>query len=161
MSRISSHAAATMTVTVKESVTINGRDYGSTQNFSIASIADINRRVVTVTTTEAINMTFASATAGGSFIPGKVQYMRFTNLDATNFLTLTFTNEDGDEVAIKVDAGRSFIWAADISAGMVDVMNATENADANSDAALGDLALVQADANTGSCDLEIFIASIA
>jgi hypothetical protein len=160
MSRISSHAAATMTVTVKEAVTINGRDYGSTQNFSMASIADVNRRVITVTTTEASILSFGSATAGGTFIPAKVKYMRFTNLDGTNFITLTFTNQDDDEVAIKVDAGQSFIWAADNSGGMVDVFNAAAG-DAASDTALGDMKLVQADANTGSCDLEIFVASVA
>ena len=85
--------------------------------------------------------------------------MRFTNLDDTNFITLTFKNDDNDEAAIKLDAGQSFIWNADNSGGVVDVLNATQNADAASDTALGSLTSVQADANTGSCDLEIFIAS--
>tara|TARA_R110000765_G_C18573262_1_gene565349 strand:- start:27 stop:512 length:486 start_codon:yes stop_codon:yes gene_type:complete len=161
MARITAYTGATLTVNIKEEVTLNNKDYGSLQSFTIASIADINRRVLTITTTEASIINFAAAGAGGTFIPGKVQYMRFTNLDATNFITLTFTNSAGDEVAIKLDAGRSFIWTADIAAGMVGVMNATENANANSDVALADMALVQADANTASCDLEFFIASIA
>ena len=162
MSRISSHAAATMTVTVKEAITINSRDYGSTQTTTIASIANVNRRIVTVTTTEAVVMTLAAAPAtAGKFIAAKVKYMRFTNLDATNFITLTFRNQDNDEVAIKVDAGQSFIWAGDNSNGMAAVMNATEDADANSDQNFGSLTNVQADANTGSCDMEIFVASIA
>ena len=42
---------------------------------------------------------------------------------------------------------------------MIDVFNATQAADSASDTALGDLANIQADANTDSCDLEIFIAS--
>jgi hypothetical protein len=151
-----------MTVTVKEAVTINGRDYGSTQDFSMASIADVNRRIVTVTTTEAVVMTLASAPAtAGKFIAAKVKYMRFTNLDGTNFITLTFRNQDNDEVAIKVDAGQSFIWAGDNSDGMTAVMNATQDADADSFANFGSLTNVQADANTGSCDLEIFVASVA
>ena len=86
--------------------------------------------------------------------------MRFTNKDDTNFITLTFRNQDNDEVAIKLDAGQSFMWAADNSGGMVDVFNATQDADAASDTALGDLTNIQADANTASCDLEMFIASV-
>ena len=128
MSRISSHAAATMTVTVKEAITLNSRDYGSTQTFSIASIADVARRVVTVPLTTQTLTTFASATAGGTFIPGKVQYIRITNLDATNFIILTFKNQKDDEVAIKVDAGKSFILTADSSNGMVDVLEAAFDA---------------------------------
>ena len=75
-------------------------------------------------------------------------------------MILTLTNENSDEVAIKLDAGQSFIWNGDNSGGVVDVFNATENADANSDVALGDLTTIQADANTASCDLEMFVASV-
>jgi hypothetical protein len=42
---------------------------------------------------------------------------------------------------------------------MVGVLNATEDADAASDTALGSITNIQADANTGNCDLEMFIAS--
>ena len=85
--------------------------------------------------------------------------MIFSNLDDTNFVTLTFANENDDEVAIKLDAGQSIVWNGDNSGGMVDVFNATQAADAASDTALGDMKSVQADANTASCDIEIFIAS--
>ena len=49
---------------------------------------------------------------------------------------------------------------ADNVGGMVDIFNATQDADAASDTALGDLTNIQADANTGSCDLEMIIASV-
>ena len=52
------------------------------------------------------------------------------------------------------------MWFADNSGGMVDVMNATQNADAASDTALGSLTAIQADANTGNCDLEMLVASV-
>ena len=162
MSRITSHAAAPMTVTVTEAITMNSKDYGSTQTFSIASIANVNRRIVTVTTVEAVIMTMAASASGaGKFVDEKVKYMRFTNLDGANFITLTFRNQDNDEVAIKLDAGQSFIWNSDNSDGMTAVMNATEDADAASSSNFGSLTNIQADADTASCDLEIFVASIA
>ena len=153
--------AATLTVTVAEDITLNGIQQGASNTITFASINEISKRIVTVTTTEATIATFhASAIGAAQFLEANVRYMRFTNLDDTNFITLTFTNENSDEVAIKLDAGQSFIWNGDNSGGVVNVFNATENADANSDVALGDLTTIQADANTASCDLEMFVASV-
>ena len=153
--------SANLTVTLSESVLLNGVEQGSTSTKTYASINEIYKRIVTVTTTEAVVLNFHDTAVGvGQLMEANVRYMRFTNLDDTNFITLTFTNEDSDEVALKLDAGQSFIFNADNSGGVVDVFNATEAADANSDAALADLTIVQADANTGSCDLEIFVASV-
>ena len=158
MARASKYAAATMTVTLTEAVTLNSKNYGSTQSFTIASIANVNRRITTVTTTEASIMTFSTAMGPGQYIPGKVRYMRFTNLDDTNFVILTFANEDDDEAAIKLDAGNSFVLVGDNSGGMVDVLDAKDSALTYS---LGDLKSITADADTGSCDLEIFVAEVA
>ena len=152
---------ATLTTTITEAVTLNGKDEGGTNIKNTTGINAIFRRLLTITTNEAAIATFSGAVASaGHFNDSYVRYMRFTNLDDTNFITLTFRNQDNDEVAIKLDAGQSFIWNADNAAGMVGVFNATQDADAASDTALGSLTNIQADANTGSCDLEIFIASV-
>ena len=153
--------AATMTVTVAENITLNGKEQGSANTKTFASINEISKRIVTVTTTEAEILKFhATDVDAGRYIIGDVRYMRFTNLDDTNFITLTFTNEDDDEVAIKLDAGHSFIFGADNTLGLVDVMNAVTAGNAASDTALADVTSVQADANTASCDLEVFVASV-
>ena len=153
--------AAELTVTVTESITLNSINHGATNTKVISAISEISKRILNITTNEADIANFSGAVgSAGHFNDSYVRYMRFTNLDDTNFLTLTFTNDDRDEVAIKVDAGNSFMWFADNSGGMVDVMNATQNADAASDTALADLRTIKADANTGSCDLEMIIASV-
>jgi hypothetical protein len=46
--------AATMTVKIVESITLNGDDHGSTNTLTIASINEVMKRIVTVTTTEQI-----------------------------------------------------------------------------------------------------------
>mgnify|MGYP003146041853 CR=1 FL=1 len=158
MARLTSFGGATLTVTLKENLTIDKRDYGGQQIMEIASIVDVTRRLVTVTTTEAVIATFAAAIGPGAYIAADVMYLRFTNLDDTNFVTLTFRNQDNDEVAVKLDAGKSFILCGDNSGGMADMFNATQDADAGSDTDLGDLTNIQADANTGSVDLEMYIA---
>jgi len=151
--------AATLTVTLKESIELNGVEQGATNTKTIASVNEISKRIVTVTTTEAEVIAFhASAISSGTFIEGDVRYARFTNLDDTNFVTLTFKNENDDEFAIKVDAGHSFIFPGDNSGGVVDAMDAIDGTGLT--LSLGDLVNVTAVADTGSCDMEIFIASV-
>ena len=152
---------ANLTVTHTEDITLNGQQFGGTNILTFASINEISKRVLTITTTESVIATFSAAAASaGHYIAADVRYIRFTNKDSTNFITLTFRNQDNDEVAIKLDAGQSFVLNGDNAGGMVDVFNATQDADAASDTALGDLTNIQADANTGSCDLEMVIASV-
>ena len=149
-----------MTVTVSENISLNGRAQGGSSVKSIASIAEISKRILTITTNEAEIATFSGAVASsGHYNDSAVRYIRFTNLDATNHITLTFRNNANDEVAIKVDAKNSFMLYADNDAGMVGVFNATQAADAASDTALGSLTNIQADAGASTCDLEMFIAS--
>ena len=153
--------SSTLRVKIQESITLDGSEQGTVTTKSISGINSISKRIATITTAESTIATFSAAVASaGHYVAANVRYMRFTNKDDTNFITLTFRNQDNDEAAIKLDAGLSFIWNGDNSGGLVDVLNATQDADAASDTALGDLTNIQADANTGSCDLEMFIASV-
>ena len=150
---------ANLTVTHTEDITLNGQQFGGTTIKSFSGINEISKRILTITTTESTIATFSSAVASaGHYIAADVRYIRFTNKDGTNFITLTFRNQDNDEVAIKLDFGQSFILNADNAGGMVDIFNATQDADAASDTALGDLTNIQARADTGSVDLEMYIA---
>ena len=152
--------ASAMEVVLQETIRLNGYDQGAKNTVTIANIAEVSKRILTITTNEATIVTMSGAVASsGHFNDSAVRYMRFTNLDDTNFLTLTFRNDDNDEVAIKLDAGNSFMWFADNSGGMVDVFNAIAG-DAASDTALGSITNIQADANTGNCDLEMIVASV-
>jgi hypothetical protein len=152
---------AILTVTHTEDITLNGQQFGGTNIKSFSGINELSKRILTITTAESTIATFSSAVASaGHYIAADVRYIRFTNQDSTNFITLTFRNQDNDEVAIKLDAGQTFVLNADNAGGMVDIFNATQDADAASDTALGDLTNIQADANTGSCDLEMIIASV-
>ena len=152
---------ATLKVKIQEDIVLDNQDYGSKRTLEISSINEISKRILTITTAESVVATFSSAVASaGHYIAADVRYIRFTNRDTTNFITLTFRNQDNDEVAIKLDFGQTFILNADNAGGMVDIFNATQDADSASYTALGDLTNIQADANTGSCDLEMIIASV-
>ena len=89
--------AATLTVTHTESITLNGVDHGSTNTLSIASINEVMKRIVTVPTSEVeVLALHVSAVSSGTFLEADVRYIRLTNLDDTNHVTLTFKNEDDD-----------------------------------------------------------------
>ena len=152
---------ANLTITHIEDITLNGQQFGGTNIKTFASINEISKRIITITTTESTIATFSAAAASaGHYAAADVRYIRFTNRDTANFITLTFRNQDNDEAAIKLDYGQSFVWNGDNVNGMTAVFNATQDADAASDTAFGSLTNIQADANTGSCDLEMIIASV-
>ena len=153
--------AGTLKVKLQEEIVLNNQVIESSNTRTIASIGEISKRILTITTNESTVATFSGAVASaGHYNDSAVRYIRFTNLDSTNHITLTFRNQDNDEVAIKLDAQNSFMLYADNDAGMVGVLNATQDADAASDTNLGSLTNIQADAGASTCDLEMFIASV-
>ena len=159
---------ATLTVTVKEAITLNNVDYGSERSLDISSVNEVVKRVVTASTTECGLIGFISAISGvgvtankvgyvaGMFDDGDVRYIRITNLDSSNHIMLTFRDEDNTEFRMKVDAGLSFIYPGDNSGGVVDTMKAAGSALASG---LSDLVDITVDADTAACDVEVFVGS--
>ena len=159
---------ATLTTTIKEAITLNNIDYGSERSLDISSVNEITKRVVTASTTECGLIGFISAISGvgvsankvgyvaGMFDDGDVRYIRITNLDSSNHLTLTFRDEDSTEFCMKVDAGHSFIYPGDNSGGVKDTMHAAGSAITVS---LNDLVDITATADTAACDVEVFVGS--
>ena len=119
-------SAATLTLTVTESITLNGSQQGATNTQTVASINEVSKRIVTVPTTETKIVAFAAAVSQGTFIDGNVRYIRLTNKDNTNFVYLVFKNEYSNEFCIKLDAGQSFIYNGDLVSGVIDTMLANQ-----------------------------------
>jgi hypothetical protein len=145
-----------MTVTVTESINLNGMNQGASNTLSLASIAEVSKRIVNVPASEVEVVAMSTAVASGTFIESTVKYIRFTNLDDTNHITLTFKDEDNTEFAVLLDKGQTFIYNGDIAGGVVNTMHAGGSALTVS---LNDLVNVTALADTAACDMEIFVAS--
>ena len=160
---------ANLKLTIREELTLNGYDQGATNSLTISGINELSKRIVTATTTEAGLLGFLSALSSvgvtankvgylaGILDDGDVRYIRITNLDASNHITLTFRDEDNTEIRMKVDAGHSFIYPGDNSGGVVDTMKAAGSALASG---LADLVDITVDADTASCDVEVYVASV-
>jgi len=147
---------ATLTVTLTESVTLNGSEQGATNTLSISNIDEVYKRIVTVPTSEVTLIEMSTAVANGTFIESDVLYIRITNKDDTNHVSLTFKNEDNDEMGIKLDKGQSFIYNGDLSGGVVDTFDA--NAGAVTPGTHADLVNITGIANTAAVDVEVFVA---
>ena len=117
----------------------NAGTWGSTTNTNLQIIEEAIRGYV-----------------AGIFDDGDVRYIRITNLDSSNYITLTFRDENNTEVRLKVDAGHSFIYPGDNSGGVVDTMKAAGSALASG---IDNLTDITVDADTAACDVEVFVAS--
>ena len=63
---------ATLTVSVKEAITLNNIDYGSERSLDISSVNEITKRVVTASTTECGLIGFLSALSSVGVTANKV-----------------------------------------------------------------------------------------
>ena len=151
---------ATLTTTITEELTLNGSPQGGTNTKTFSGINSTSKRIFTITTNEATIATFSGAvSSAGHFNDGTVRYIRITNLDADHFVALTLKNGANDEFAFKLDAGQSVVLCGDNSTGMELFFNATENADSATHTAFSPLTTITADAESGTIDIEMFVAT--
>jgi hypothetical protein len=150
--------AATMTVTVSESITLNGKNQGSTNTLTLPGIVNISKRIVNVPNSEVEIIAMGTAVGSGTFNEADVLYIRITNLDDTNHVGLIFKNENNDEFGVKLDKGQSFIYNGDLAGGVVDTMDAQDGGADLAANTFGDLVNVTAYADTAACDIEVFVA---
>lgn len=157
--------AASLTVTITESITLNGTAQGATNTVTVGSVNEIVKRIVSVPTTESgllgfattLETNLAKSYLAGQFDEDDVRYIRITNKDDANHITLVFRDETGAEFAVLLDAGHSFLYPCDVAGGCKDTM------DANSAAltvSFEDLVDITAQANTAAVDVEVFVASV-
>ena len=151
--------AGTLTVTHTERIRLGSDDYSSTNSFNISSVNEVSKRIISIPTSERTIINMGTNPGAGMFIEGDVRYIRITNKDDTYHVGLIFQNENNDEFAVKLDKGQSFIYNADLAGGIVDTMDAVDNAGLSTNT-FADLVSVTAIADTSPVDLEIFIASI-
>ena len=105
-----------LTVTISESYTLNGVDYGNTMNKTYIDNGQVSQRVMSIspkTVGEETNhfttiLSLNTLDAKGQVVRADYKYFRITNLDDTNTLNLRFFN-NADYVAVKVLPSSSFL----------------------------------------------------
>ena len=76
--------ASTMTVTISESITLNGANQGGTTSMSVGSIAEVYKRIITVPVSGSGTITLLTTTGdagstveSGKFIVGDMKYFSY------------------------------------------------------------------------------------
>ena len=147
--------ASPLTIKISEQIKLGGVELGGEVTKRIQSITEFSRRLINVPTSEVVILAMSTAVAAGQYVESTVKYIRITNLDAANYVTLVFRSENNAECAHKLDFGYSFIYAADDAGGVVDTHDASASALSVS---LDDLVDITALANSGAVDLEVIVA---
>jgi hypothetical protein len=132
---------ATLKVKIHEEIILDNQDYGSKRTLEIASINEIYKRIVTcpanAETTVVHFKQVVGAAGGATKFDGAldiqdVRYIRVTNLDSSNNLTLSLQVEVGEDdsgadvsASILLESGKSFMMGSGHDA--VNVSDANSN----------------------------------
>ena len=155
---------ATLTTTIKEELTLNGIERGSTNTLSITGVNEVMQRMVSCPAnqdTTIANFQAAVNTSDGALDLPSVKYIRVTNLDTSNEVVLSLqisAAENGTadaSTSILLAAGRSFIMGTPHDGIATDDDAATVITDSN----LTDLESLVIDPKTNTVVVEVFIAS--
>tara|TARA_R110000787_G_scaffold258989_2_gene364206 strand:- start:386 stop:838 length:453 start_codon:yes stop_codon:yes gene_type:complete len=143
---------ANLTVTITDSVTLNGQSYGNTNTLTVASIDEVYNRVVEVPISAFTAIVQLGTTGQGSITAANAKYIRITNLDDTNYVNLKVFGTDA--MVVKLEAGKSFILGG-----------VSFDAIASADIAQGAVShnaafVISAEATVAACDVEVFVASV-
>jgi len=160
---------ATLKVKIQEDIILDNQDYSSKRALQVSSINEIYKRIVTcpanAETTVVHFKQVAGAAGGATKFDGAldiqdVKYVRVTNLDSSNSLTLSLQAEVGEDdsgadvsASILLEAGKSFMMGS----GHDGIGVSDANANLVTDLVDLDSLVVQPGSNAIS--VEVFIAS--
>ena len=101
--------AASLTVTIIESITLNGSNMGATNTLTVTDINEINQRIVSLDATNVRTLfEFGTTIGSGTYIGANVRYLRITNKDDTNSVRINIESSSSN-CWEKVNAGASWI----------------------------------------------------
>ena len=139
----------TLNVTIKEELTLNGSDKGAI-NTVASTVNQLDHRILNVLhSAEQSVLLFGAAVAAGTIKDATLKYLRITNLDPTNFVTLRVAGAS-EEYFVKVEALDSFI----LNNSLMDA-----NAAGSATVSLAAIDEIKVQADTATCSIEIYAAA--
>ena len=117
---------ADLVTKITETLTLNGVQQGGTTTKTYTGINDVYKWIVEVPSTEiTLYTTNATAVGGSQFEQDLIEYVRISNLDSSNAVSLII--DAGDEVAYKLPGGDSLLLSNHLTAieGVASASNIT------------------------------------
>lgn len=140
---------ATLTVTIKEEVVLNGNEHGAENTIDIANVDSMFERLIDCTVAEVPLLSFGSTVTGDTFVDDTVKYLRITNLDNTNYVTLRVLGASKEYFVVLEPKNSYVLFNDDMDA----------NATGSQTASISFIDEIKAAANTATCQLSIFAAA--
>jgi hypothetical protein len=160
---------ANLKVTIREELTLNGYDQGAVNTLKISDVDEVFKRIVTCpanneTTIARFRSSVGNASGTATFDSAldvqDVKYIRITNLDSSNSLTLSLQVEVGEDdsgadtsASVLVEAGKSFVM------GTPHDGISLSDANANLVTDLVDLDSLVVQPGSNSVNVEVYVAS--
>ena len=160
---------ADLKVIIREELTLNGYDQGAKNTLIISDIDEVFKRIVTCpadneTTIARFRSSVGNASGTATFDSAldvqDVKYVRVTNLDDSNSLTLSLQVEVGEDdsgadtsASVLVEAGKSFVMGSPHDGVSLSDANANLVTD------LVDLDSLVVQPGSNSVNVEVYIAS--
>ena len=147
---------ATLTVTITEEVTLNGSAQGATNSFTVASVDEVFKRIVSCAasnTTTVLTFAAASHTSAGAIDIDDAKYIRITNKDDTNAIEVAIVGAATNYQIILHPGQSHVLGAAD------DLMLAEEDT-SPSFGTMADIASIQVNPGGNAVEVEVFVASV-
>ncbi len=147
---------ATLKILVQEDITLNNKVMGGKTIHSITSINEVTERIFTIPTHVTSILALSSSAGAGTFVTGKVKYIRLTNLDDENYVRLTFrsgsaTGGSTNKYDIKLEPKRTLMFTNSAISG---------SATGATFGSFSDFTSIDASANSSACEVELFVATI-
>ena len=160
---------ADLKVTIREELELNGYDQGAKNTLTISDVDEVFKRIVTCpanneTTVARFRSSGGNASGTATFDSAldvqDVKYVRLTNLDSSNSLTLSLQVEVGEDdsgadtsASVLVEAGKSFIMGSPHDGISLSDSNANLITD------LVDLDSLVVQPGSNSVNVEVYVAS--
>lgn len=142
---------ATLQVQILEDIELNGVKRGSRSYHTFANIKQIDERILTVPTYEVDILLLSSSAAAGTYATNSFKYARLTNLDDTNYVSVTLLSGSQGSKSVQKLLPKTSMMITDLalsgsSAGV-------------SFGSFNNITAVKASANSANVDLSLFVAT--
>lgn len=140
---------ATLSVTIKEEVNLNGATRGSTIVNNITNVTKVYHQLITAGTTETVLFSTAATEAGSTFAPADVKYIRITNINATDLACDIRIADAAQEYFVRLNQNESYV----LGNAFLDA-----NASVGNNVTMSNITSIKGKTASSSALLEVFVA---
>lgn len=142
---------ATLKVQILEDIELNGVKRGSRSYHTFSNIKQIDERILTVPTYEVDILLLSSSAAAGTYSTNSFKYARLTNLDDTNYVSITLLSGSQGSKSVQKLLPKTSMMLTDLAL--------SGSSSGVSFGSFNDITAVKASANSAAIDLSLFVAT--